>query len=207
MLQFFGVRVIKFYLYWLHFVQRVQMEDYDAQKVQVGTGKPSSLAKHKLNWARASNYGIRLNSSNAEPIVCWTLFMNDLQRSCNIVRNLFNTNEPVRYVKTRLRIKDIFHFRINFQNSKLNPISDSQHRVNQASINQSQAELFSTGLSSDSLACQQAMICLMHCQNLWGLDGVQCGLCSSWLAGSQPANMCKTAFWSDKHSTSNAYVN
>lgn len=50
-----------------------------------------------------------------------------------------------------------------------------------------------------SLACQQGLICLMHCHNLWGLDDVQCWFSHSSFFGSQPTNMCKIVSWSDNH--------
>lgn len=71
-------------------------------------------------------------------------------------------------------IAEAFCFRMTFQHGKWNPIPDSQRRPNKLSINWCQAESFSPYLSSDSLACQKGLICLMRCHNLWGLDDVQC---------------------------------
>lgn len=86
-------------------------------------------------------------------------------------------------------IADTFCFRMNLQYGKWNPIADSQGWLNKLSINWCQAESFSLYLSSDSLACQQGWICLMHCHNLQGLDDVQCWFCSSWFSGTQPTNV------------------
>lgn len=74
-----------------------------------------------------------------------------------------------------------FYFSWSFQWGKYKQIPDLKHLLNKLSINWCQTEPLTLHLSSDSLACQQGLICLMHCHNLWGLDDAHCWLSSSWL--------------------------